>query len=194
MVKIIIGIILIMVLLITAFLYKFLYGGLPEVHNKVNQYGQWEDFAGYSGLKIFPENILKDNITEYYYKSQDIIFSPEAQIFMEAVYDEKSFEKEITRLFEISVSKGEDINYIIKDMDHFLTTAYVCEYNWSHCYEYALVFEEDKKIDYIFLQNIDIKDIEFNKSYLPENYGEENEDSSYCIYVFGTGKNVLYYE
>lgn len=192
--KVVLGIIAIIILSTGIFLYLLLRGGLPETHNKINQYGQWENFAGYSGLKIFPKDISEDYINSYYYKSQDTIFSPDVQVFMEAVYDEESFEKEINRLSGISVSKNSDTNLILKDAEHFFTDAYVCEYNWNDCYEYALVFQADRKIDYIFLQNVDIRDVKFDVSFLSADYNERIEDSEYCIYAFGIGKNELYYQ
>ena len=193
-VKVVLGVVVIIILCTGIFLYQLLLGGPPEIHNKINQYGQWENFVGYSGLKVFPKDISKDDINNYYYKSQDTIFSPEVQVFMEAVYDAESFEREVSRLSEIRVSKNEDTNLILKDAEHFIADAYVCEYNWNNCYEYALVSEADKKIDYIFLQNIDLQDLKFDVSFLPADYNEKIEDSEYCIYAFGIGKNELFFQ
>lgn len=190
-----IGIIIIAgILVFGALVYKLLFGGIPEVHNSSRQYGNWENFAGYSGLKIFPRDISKESIREYYYRSQDTIFSPEAQVFLEAVFEKDAFEQEVERLSHICMSDGKETNLVLEDNRHFPADAYICEYNWNHCYEYALVFPEALKINYIFLQNIDAADAAFEDSLLPEGYGEESEENPYCLYAFGTGKNVIWYE
>ena len=105
-----------------------------------------------------------------------------------------AFEQEVERLSHICMSDGKETNLVLEDNRHFPADAYICEYNWNHCYEYALVFPEALKINYIFLQNIDAADAAFEDSLLPEGYGEESEENPYCLYAFGTGKNVIWYE
>ena len=46
--------------------------------------------------------------------------------------------------------------------------------------------------DFIITEDIEEKDVVFNKIFMPIKYGEERE--SYCIYGFGNGKNVMIYE
>lgn len=184
----------VLVLIAGVFAFLVFYGGFPEIHTQKNQYRTWEKFAGYSGLKVFPESIKEENIENYYYKSQDTIFSPECQVYLEAFYDDEMFEKEVERLSKISVTYQNKKNLIIEDNENFHGTAYVCEYNWNHCYEYAVISKENKKISYIFLQNVKKEDIKFDSDSLPLQYGENAGQNAFCIYAFGIGKNEIHYD
>lgn len=174
-------------------IYLFFYGEIPEVHTSISEYGEWDDFDGYSGLKIFPTQLANAEIQEYYYFSQDVLEAPKCQIYLQVKYDDTTYEKEVLRLKNINIVRNEqNKNVIWNDFEKFVSTAYICEYAWNNCYEYALIFDDMNTVVYIFLQNIEEKDVVFNKIFMPIKYGEERE--SYCIYGFGNGKNVMIYE
>lgn len=71
-------------------------------------------------------------------------------MFLEAVFEKDAFEQEVERLSHIRMSDGKETNLVLEDNRHFPADAYICEYNWNRCYEYALVFPEALKINYIF--------------------------------------------
>ncbi len=172
--------------------YSLLFGEVAEVHHEVSQYGQWESFDGYSGLKIFPKDIQENEIETYYYRSQDVIFSPECQIFLQAKYSDEAFEKEVQRLQNIRVVYDQEENLILYDAEHYIAPAYVCVDGWKGCYEYALVFREKNVIVYVYLQDMKEDKLEFNSLFLPNNYGEDAD--GYTIYGFGMGKDHLIFE
>ncbi len=174
------------------FAFLVLFGELPEVYSKPSQYGQWDSFDGYSGLKIFPTEIEEQEIEAYYYQSQDTIFSPECQVFLQARYGDEAFAEEVKRLQNIKMVKGKEENLILSGIEQFVAPAYACIYAWHNCYEYALVFEERNTIVYVYLQNMEVEDLEFNPIFLPGNYGEET--SGYTIYGFGIDNNQMIYE
>lgn len=174
--------------------FLFFFGGFPEVHRQKQQYGTWKKFAGYSGLKVFPDNIHEEDILYYYYKSQDTIFSPECQICLETTYEESDFEKEVKRISQISINYNGKKNKILNDKENFNAEAYICEYNWNHCYEYALIVPETQQITYVFLQNVNKSEVKFDLDWLPDHYEEKDNSLIYCIYAFGPGKDEMQYE
>lgn len=82
----------------------------------------------------------------------DFVEKPEYQICLKTAYGEDAFEKKVDRISQISVTYEEKTNEILKDTDNFNVQAYIAEFNWNHCYEYALVFPETKQVTYVFVQ------------------------------------------
>lgn len=166
--------------------FSQLYYGKGYTTNNVDEYGNFEMFNGYSALSIFPENIQRDDIEDYYYSYQDIIFDPTAQIYLECNYDSDTYMKEITRLENIKVTYKEKVQHIQYDnKEHFNYPAYVTILAENHCYEYALLLGENS-IAYIFLQFVPEEEIKFTDKYLPNNYEREND--GYSIYLFDNGR------
>jgi len=52
-------------------------------------------------------------------------------------------------------------------------------YDWSSCYEYALILQEQNKIVYVFLQGNSLK---VDKEYMPLSLSDEND--GFSIYSF----------
>lgn len=173
--------------------YLVLYGGLPIIHTSKEQYGNWSKFPGYSGLCIFPKEISDSNIEKYYYQTQDTIFSPECQVFLEAKYTPEQYGKELGRLDEVSIKHKKEENKVEINNTDFSSTAYVSIFGWHHSYEYALLNKKENKIVYVFVQNIEKDKIKFSKDYLPNTYGQKVADD-YTMYGFGTGKNEMVYK
>lgn len=187
---------LLLVILLGYFLWKFLYGGLPDRSTDLSAYQEWSDFQGYSGLFIFPDHYPADSRYYYYYSDE---LNPRAEIWLYSHYSEESFHAEVNRLQSVSVSDSKGhTNSILLDTDSFLTDAYVAEYNWRNCYEYALIFPETHTILYVYLQNMDIEELTLHEALLPHPYPEAANKDRVCIYAFGYNGNldhcVLIYE
>ena len=75
-------------------------------------------------------------------------------------------------------------NSIRYDTDSFICPYYVAVLGNNQSYEYALVFDEEKKIVYVFTQFMDRNDIVFDKQYLPPNFMEGDSEHGFSIYVF----------
>lgn len=161
-------------------IYIFYYGELKTIRSEAAYYGQWEEFDGYSGLKIFPENIKKEQIKEYYFESQDILEAPRAQVYALIEYKKDDYDKEIERLKQLMIEYGNERKGVMYNEEYFPKPAYISEYNWMGCYEYAIHDEKNNRIAYIFYQNIEPDDLKIDKQYLPR---EENvENIIYSIY------------
>lgn len=116
------------------------------------------------------------------------------QICLETTYEESDFEKEVKRISQISINYNGKKNKILNDKENFNAEAYICEYNWNHCYEYALIVPETQQITYVFLQNVNKSEVKFDLDWLPDHYEEKDNSLIYCIYAFGSGKDEMQYE
>ncbi len=102
---------------------------------------------------------------------------PICKIYMECDYSEQEFEKEIARLKSVTATLDGVTNSIIYNEDYFEYPAYISMFNWSSCYEYALILEEEKKIVYVFVQG--------DGQIPPSKYRvkkEHKEDESFSLY------------
>ena len=77
--------------------------------------------------------------------------------------EKEDFDAEVLRLSKIS-ERYENENYkdirnnIVYDTKNFMYPAYVTIFNNNHCYEYALLNEEEHKIIFIIIyQTVDMK-------------------------------------
>lgn len=148
----------------------------------ISEYGTFEDFRGYSGLDIFPEQIGSDmEVHGYFYYYADTFLDPTAQIYLECSYDGDSYQREVERLEGIQKEYKGKVQTVMFDTDSFAYPAYVTINANDHCYEYALLLGENR-IAYIFLQFIKEEEIVFPAEYLPKGYEEAKED--YSIYIF----------
>lgn len=179
-------IVLIIITLFIAFLYKLFIGSIT-IRTDCNDYCYFEGFVGYSNLEIFPQNPAEiSKVEDYYYCSADTLMDPTCKIVLICEFvDENKFEMECTRLSQITVGMNNNLNKIEYSEELFNYPAYVAMYDWSSCYEYALIIEAQKKIIYVFLQGDFLK---VDKEYMP--IDEEYKDFS--IYSFD-GKFDLKY-
>lgn len=136
-----------------------------------NQYLQVKNTA-LPKFIIFPENL--DNISmdsEYYhadYKYRDGI-----EVYLNAFYEKNEFEKEISRIEQISykMHSSHAPKTVIKDnAELFNYVTYITVFNFGSVYEYACVDYENNRIIYIALYAMSYEGISFNKTYLPRNY------------------------
>ena len=138
------------------------------------------------------EHIAEEITQETFFKvlkKMDTFLDSTAQIYLKCNYGEDAYLREIERLAEIREEYEGKVQTVVYDTESFSYPAYVTIDAENHCYEYALLLE-DNRIAYIFLQFIKEEEIAFPAEYLPEGYGEEKE--GYSIYVF-RGENGIGY-
>lgn len=128
----------------------------------MEDYEEFEGFQGYSQLFTFPEELPESAEPEtYVYRYGDRLFDPECQIFLECTYGVEDFQAELERLGRLR-----NLEYNTEDFQY---PAYVKTNSREHCFEYALVTDEDT-IVYVFLQYMRRDEIRFSREYLPDNY------------------------
>lgn len=169
----------------------FNYSNAIIIYNSIEDYGKFEDFKGYSNLLIFPLQIpgKASNSSYYFKKDSSNLFDDDYQIYLACQYDQETYNQEVNRLAAIKQVCGEEVHYVWKDEKNFLFPAIVAIYNNNHCYEYALLDDKNKKIYYIFLQFIYKDDVMFDKSFLPFNYVNPDDNleiEGKSIYLFRT--------
>lgn len=148
----------------------------------IGEYMAFSDFRGHSKLDVFPEQINNGmEAEEYYYYYADSFLDATAQIYLECIYEEETYLREIERLKGIQEEYKGRVQTVVYDTELFSCPAYMAIDANDHCYEYALLLG-DNRIAYIFLQFIKEEEIIFPAEYLPKGYEEEKE--GYSIYVF----------
>lgn len=158
-----IGIAYIVIVTISLFLF---FSGEKDIDN----YGRFENYLGYSELAIFPKDVSSENIQSYFYLNRDMPLDPICEIYLKCTYSAEVYNSEVERLKNIP-----NIRY---DEENFNYNAYVSMYNFSSCYEYALLLEEEKTIVYINTQGIyanPLLGLRFDKKYLPEDFMKDIE-------------------
>lgn len=180
-------------LFVITFMWLFFTGGFPNKTSNMKDYGSFKDFKGYSNLYIFPNEIPKSaEVDSYYYYQRDTLFDPTCQIYLEYSLSKTDFDAEVLRLSKISERyKNENykdkINNIVYDTKNFIYPAYVTIFNQNHCYEYALLNNEECKIIYVFTQFIELNNVKFDKKYLPVDFGKEKSSTGFNIYYSENG-------
>ncbi|WP_160685680.1 zf-HC2 domain-containing protein [Clostridium sp. C2-6-12] len=185
-------------LFVITFMWMFFTGGFPTKTSNIKDYGSFKDFKGYSNLYIFPKEIPKSaKVDSYYYYHRDTLFDPTCQIYLEYSLSKTDFDAEVLRLSKICESYEnqnykDKVNNIVYDTKNFMYPAYVTIFNRNHCYEYALLDNEEHKIIYVFTQFIELKNVNFDKKYLPVDFGKEKSSKGYNMYY--SGNDFGYFE
>lgn len=178
------------VMAICSLLYRLLRGDVQEESHDIADYGQWSLSDKYSHLLIFPEEIPESaKQVEYYYKYEDGWTRPMCQIYLSYTLDGEDYEKEERRLSSLSwESEDQEFFTVQRDVVSFQSPAYVTIAGYDFCYEYALMYEEEHTIVYIYSMNTVEGDLNFNQEFLPNYYMEGFEDLS----VQGTDRFTMY--
>ncbi len=181
-------ILIIFIMLLIAFLFKFFIGSVT-IRTNSEDYCNFEGFQGYSNLEIFPSSPTDmGEVTNYYYSCIDTLMDPACKIIMECVFDSsEGFEEECSRLSRITVKNDENINEIQYSENLFQYPAFIAIYDWSSCFEYALILEEQNKIVYVFLQGSSQKT---DAEYMPLSL--KNENKGFSIYSFNGVLDLKY--
>ena len=156
--------------------------------NKIQDYGSFEDYHGYSKLSLFPPKDLtaqNGEILEYIYDCSGPKLYQTCQIYLECSYTAEEYAKEVQRLQQIK-DDGTGLLALYSPDGYEYPAIYTMK-NTDTCNEYVLLLEEEQKIIYIYLQGIvDRRDLHFQEKYLPLDYGQDGmnfEDvESYNIY------------
>lgn len=191
MLGLLIGIV-VTVLMVAGYIMYFLYDinqtNKAAAHTEqIEDYGTWENYYGISELAIFPAAEMCDgNRMDYYYDCSGSKLYQNCQIYLECQYSKQDYEKEKERLLSIDNQEtGMKVRY---DNTEFRYPAvYAMLYDMNGCYEYALFFEEECRIVYIYLQGIQRSDLYFETKMLPLYYGQtgymfETEKEPFSIY------------
>lgn len=165
-------------------LLRTFYKGKGYYTTDVTEYGEFEGFRGYSKLYIFPEQISENvKVEKYLYKYDDTLFDATCQIYLECVYNDEGYEKELKRLSNIKEEYRGEVQRVSYEEEAFRYPAFVTINADNHCYEYALILDGNK-IVYIFLQFTNMEAVEFPLDYLPYNYEMEDNCEGESIYIF----------
>ena len=182
------------------FIWLCITGGFPTKTSNINDYGTFKNFKGYSNLYIFPKEMPDSaKIESYYYYHRDTIFDATCQIYLEYSLQKEDFDAEVSRLSKIS-ERYENKNFIDcenkieYDTKNFIYPAYVTIFNNNHCYEYALLNEEESKIICVFTQFIKSDDVKFDEKYLPIDFENRKSKESFNIYYTYSKNGDGYFE
>ena len=166
-------------------------GFTPTKINDTDKYLKTD--GSVSRFEIFPKSLDSvDNIIDYHY--YDYHLKDGHVVYLEAEYSEENFEKELLRLesktYETPVFEafdGSDLLPAKKDESVlFNYTTYVIKYNLSVEYEYACVDYDNRRIAYVYFEDITVERMGIDEKYLPKNYyvkiHKKNYFQSYAEY------------
>ena len=143
-----------------------------------NQYLQVKN-SSLPEFVIFPENLSNISTDSEYYHA-DYKYREGIEVYLNASYEKSEFEKEISRIEQISykMHNSHEAKTVIKDnAELFNYVTYITVFNFNGVYEYACVDYENNRIIYIVLYAMSYEGISFDKIYLPKNYEDiKNED------------------
>lgn len=168
---------------------------VKEHYEDPGDYGK-QEYRGVAGLALFPDaERMSGDVADFYYDCKGSKMYQEYQIYLECSYEPADFLKEKERLLGVTDEKtGKGAQY--SEEETFLPCVYAMLYDTG--FEYALLSEEEHKVIYIYLQGTDIRNLYFDRRYLPKDYGQagyafETEREAFRIYpsdeeVFYNGK------
>lgn len=110
----------------------------------------------------------------FYYQTRDEIFAATCQIYLENQYTREQYEAETERLRNFEFSYQDQTNMLYQDEKNYCSVAYVAMANWTDRYEYAITLDDSNTIIYVYLQNMDAKDIHMQSDYLPKYFQDNN--------------------
>lgn len=154
-----------------------------EHYEAAKDYGK-QNYQGIAELSLFPAaDALDGRADDFYYDCKGSELYQEYQIYLECSYDKEAYEAEKERLLAVTDDKtGRSVVYSEEEMK------FPCVYAmlYDEGFEYAL-FAPGNKIIYIYLQGTDIRNLYFDRAYLPKDYGQagyafETEREAFRIY------------
>ena len=153
--------------------YHFIYGTRitsreGEAYHKLGGKGV------YSPLAVFPSADMDTVSQDFYYQTRDEIFAATCQIYLENQYTREQYEAETERLRNLEFSYQDQTNMLYQDEENYCSVAYVAMANWTDRYEYAITLDDSNTIIYVYLQNMDAKDIHMQADYLPKYFQDNN--------------------
>lgn len=137
-------------------------------------YHKLEGKGVYSPLAVFPSADMDTVSQDFYYQTRDEIFAATCQIYLENQYTREQYEAETERLRNLEFSYQDQTNMLYQDEENYCSVAYVAMANWTDRYEYAITLDDSNTIIYVYLQNMDAKDIHMQSDYLPKYFQDNN--------------------
>ena len=127
-----------------------------KIITDINEYGNFPPDSSNMYIEdriIFPESLENVKEAKEYKFAHDDIGWGRTQLFLDVIYDDENFQKEIERLtnFEYSWRTTKNKFLFDKKMKLFNYPTYIAIYRGGR-YSYASIIEEEKRIVYIFLQ------------------------------------------
>ena len=153
--------------------YHFIYG-TRITSRKGEAYHKLEGKGVYSPLAVFPSADMDTVSQDFYYQTRDEIFAATCQIYLENQYTREQYEAETERLRNLEFSYQDQTNMLYQDEENYCSVAYVAMANWIDRYEYAITLDDSNTIIYVYLQNMDAKDIHMQSDYLPKYFQDNN--------------------
>ncbi len=157
---------------------------VKEHYEEPGDYGK-QEYRGVAGLALFPDaECMSGDVADFYYDCKGSKLYQDYQIYLECNYEPADFLKEKERLLGVTDEKtGKGAQY--SEEETFLPCVYAMLYDTG--FEYALLSEEEHKVIYIYLQGTDIRNLYFDRRYLPKDYGQagyafETEREAFRIY------------
>lgn len=153
--------------------YHFIYG--TRITSREGEaYHKLEGKGVYSPLAVFPSVDMDTVSQDFYYQTRDEIFAATCQIYLENQYTREQYEAETERLRNLKFSYQDQTNMLYQDEENYCSVAYVAMANWIDRYEYAITLDDSNTIIYVYLQNMDAKDIHMQSDYLPKYFQDNN--------------------
>ena len=153
--------------------YHFIYG--TRITSREGEaYHKLEGTGVYRPLAVFPSADMDTVSQDFYYQTRDEIFAATCQIYLENQYTREQYEAETERLRNLEFSYQDQTNMLYQDEKNYCSVAYVAMANWTDRYEYAITLDDSNTIIYVYLQNMDAKDIHMQADYLPKYFQDNN--------------------
>lgn len=153
--------------------YHFIYG--TRITSREGEaYHKLEGKGVYSPLAVFPSADMDTVSQDFYYQTRDEIFAATCQIYLENQYTREQYEAETERLRNLEFSYQDQTNMLYQDEENYCSVAYVAMAKWIDRYEYAITLDDSNTIIYVYLQNMDAKDIHMQSDYLPKYFQDNN--------------------
>lgn len=153
----------------------FLFGGPPYITREIDEYEmvmhKYDNIQ--CGFAVFPEVIAEDTeVKEFYFSYQDTWDDPTCEVFLQCIYTEEDYKREMARLENTERVYGEDVKKLQKDnTGRYNFPVYIAIENHNYGYEYALLSGKNE-ITYIYTAFKERRNIHFEEKYLPSDYGE----------------------
>ena len=170
---VVVAVVIVLGIILSYVCYHFIYG--TRITSREGEaYHKLEGKGVYSPLAVFPSADMDTVSQDFYYQTRDEIFAATCQIYLENQYTREQYEAETERLRNLKFSYQDQTNMLYQDEENYCSVAYVAMANWTDRYEYAITLDDSNTIIYVYLQNMDAKDIHMQADYLPKYFQDNN--------------------
>ena len=170
---VVVAVVIVLGIILSYVCYHFIYG--TRITSREGEaYHKLEGTGVYSPLAVFPSADMDTVSQDFYYQTRDEIFAATCQIYLENQYTREQYEAETERLRNLEFSYQDQTNMLYQDEENYCSVAYVAMANWIDRYEYAITLDDSNTIIYVYLQNMDAKDIHMQADYLPKYFQDNN--------------------